>query len=110
MMIHTSSTPITINWGGGESNYATILPIAHWCKLRLPCGRMGQASCGRVLRPLYGGDLFGKPKVEYEGGMGSGGPDRENKGQYNLLGFSCAMAMMAGPMITSNCKATGEKP
>jgi hypothetical protein len=71
---------------------------------------MGQASCGPVLRPLYGGDPFGKPEVKYKGGMGSGGTDRENKGQYNLSKSLSAMTMMAVPMITSNCKAIGKKP
>jgi hypothetical protein len=30
-------------------------------------------------------------RVEYEGGMGTGSPDRENEHQYNLLGFSSAI-------------------
>jgi hypothetical protein len=51
--------------GGGESNnYATILAITHWHELWLPCGRMGQAFCGHILRLVYGGDPFGKPEVE----------------------------------------------
>ncbi len=75
------TTPINNQLGWGESDYTTMLAITRRRELQLSRGRMGRASCGRVLGPLYGGDPFGKPKVEYEGGMGSGSPDGENEGQ-----------------------------
>ncbi len=48
--------------------------------------------------------------MEYKGGLGSGGLNGENKGQYNLLGLLLIMTIMAGAMITSNCLAIRKKP